>query len=124
MLVDLSPSQVMALANIVLENMRHPAAAAVHIDIVRQVETTPEDLLRLLVDVGAGIPIRSGESVACVLQLRYAMVGGHMRCRLFTAKTPTMTFAKCGDLVFTVEEWGRVHAVLSPVVQFLPEESL
>ena len=54
MLVDLSPSQVLALANIVAHDLLQPDHVEVHVDIVRRVETTPEELLYLLVDLGAG----------------------------------------------------------------------
>jgi hypothetical protein len=54
MLVDLTLSQVMALANIVATNIQQPDHIEVHHDVVRGVDTTPEELLRLLVDVGAG----------------------------------------------------------------------
>lgn len=55
MLVDLTPSQVMALGDILLAYTMTPGHIEVFVDVVHQVETRPEDLLRLFVDVGAGL---------------------------------------------------------------------
>jgi len=43
-----------------------------------------------------------------VMRLRYRILGGHVHCRLFTAKAWTHTFAKCGDLAFALDEWAAV----------------
>jgi len=56
MLVNLTPSQVMALTAILgAELLDRETAPDVHIDVVRQVETTPEELLRLLLDLSVGL---------------------------------------------------------------------
>lgn len=39
------------------------------------------------------------------LRLRYAKAGGHVHCRLFSARDPRQTYAKCGDLTFSEDEW-------------------
>lgn len=62
-----------------------------------------------------------------ILRIRYQQLGGHMHCRVFTAKSPELTFAKCGDLVFDEHEWPEVVVALSrdKRIQFLPDgESL
>ena len=45
-----------------------------------------------------------------ILRLRYQKFGAHIHCRLFTAPGPDRTFAKCGDLVFSEQEWPEVVA--------------
>jgi len=50
MMIDLSPSQVRALTGILLDTLTRPDAVRVHVDVVEQVETTPEELLVLLMD--------------------------------------------------------------------------
>lgn len=51
MLVDLTAAQLRALCSICLEALTTPGRPWVHIDVVEQVETTPEDLLVLFMDV-------------------------------------------------------------------------
>ena len=58
-----------------------------------------------------------------IIRMRYVIVGGHVHCRLFTAKARNMTFAKCGDLVFSLDEWDTLRNVLQSAVEFLPEEN-
>lgn len=56
------------------------------------------------------------------IRIRYVVQGAHVHCRLFTAPHPDQTFAKCGDLVFSLEEWPDVYAQLTAGgVQFLPD---
>ncbi len=55
-----------------------------------------------------------------VMRIRHHTLGGHVHCRVFTAPERHMTDAKCGDLVFRVEEWAAVVALLS-AVEFVPE---
>lgn len=43
-----------------------------------------------------------------VIRVRWEKRGGHVHCRLFTARAVNQTFANCGDLVFSVEEWPEV----------------
>ena len=52
-------------------------------------------------------------------------MGGHVHCRLFTSKAQNQTFAKCGDLVFSEDEWQEVRKKLAAngVVEFLEEEN-
>jgi hypothetical protein len=52
--ITFTPSQVMALATLVGEHMRMAGHTEVFIDAVRCVETTPEDLLKILLDAGRG----------------------------------------------------------------------
>lgn len=44
-LIELTASQLMALRDLVAEHLRCPNATEVYIDVVRDVETTPSDLL-------------------------------------------------------------------------------
>jgi len=43
-----------------------------------------------------------------VMKLVYRLAGAHYHCKLFVANHPGATYAKCGDLVFRVEEWNDV----------------
>lgn len=43
------------------------------------------------------------------LRLRYQQLGGHVHCRMFSAKSKDYTFAKNGDLTFSAEEWPDVR---------------
>jgi len=42
------------------------------------------------------------------MRVRYQQQGGHVHCRVFTAPAENQTYAKCGELVFSVEEWNDV----------------
>lgn len=53
MIVELTRSQVMALANILASTIQQPGHIEVHHDVVRGVDTTPEELLRLFLELGA-----------------------------------------------------------------------
>jgi hypothetical protein len=55
-------------------------------------------------------------------RLRYQLLGGHVHCRLFTAPRREGTFAKAGDLVFSVREWPTVRTALELVIEILPED--
>lgn len=48
-----------------------------------------------------------------IMRLRYEKLGGHYHCRLFTARGPNQTFAKCGELVFDEQEWPEVVALFN-----------
>ena len=48
------------------------------------------------------------------MRLRYRILGGHVHCRVFTG-TPGYTFAKCGDLTFSIKEWPQVLVMLEMV---------
>jgi len=56
-----------------------------------------------------------------IIRIRYKILGGHVHCRLLTSKSMGHTFAKCGDLVFSIEEWNLVRGILTGV-QFMEEE--
>lgn len=57
-----------------------------------------------------------------VMRLRYRILGGHVHCRLFTAKAWEQTFAKCGDLTFSIEEWAAVCLALEEAaVDIVPD---
>lgn len=58
-----------------------------------------------------------------IIRLRYKLLGGHVHCRLFTSKAKNMTFAKCGDLVFSVTERDDVRDMLHSAVEILADES-
>lgn len=36
-----------------------------------------------------------------IFRVRFTVAGGHVHCRLFSAKQPNMTWAKCGDFCVT-----------------------
>jgi hypothetical protein len=47
-----------------------------------------------------------------VMRIRFRKLGGHYHCRVFTASTQGGTFAKCGDLCFSEDEWDAVRRVI------------
>jgi len=50
------------------------------------------------------------------MRIYFRVLGGHVHCRVFTSGS------KCGDLVFTVEEWPNVRRWLeSGPVRFVEE---
>lgn len=59
---------------------------------------------------------------APMLRLRYRTLGGHVHCRFFTAPLPDTTFAKNGELVFSMDEWADVRARLEHVVEIRHED--
>jgi hypothetical protein len=60
-----------------------------------------------------------------MIRIRYKILGGHVHCRVFTGLEHGHTFAKCGDLVFTLEEWkAKVQADLGNIADVLPEEPM
>jgi hypothetical protein len=56
------------------------------------------------------------------MRIRFKKLGGHIHCRVFTAKTPDGTFAKCGDLVFDEKEWQDI-ARLFRNAEFVEDEA-
>ena len=56
-----------------------------------------------------------------IIRIRYRILGGHVHCRVFTAKAKNLTFAKCGDLVFDEREWNEVRDLLHSACEFLQE---
>lgn len=51
-----------------------------------------------------------------VFRVRHEKLGGHIHCALFAAKSPNMTYAKCGDFVVTDgEEFETLKRALSGV---------
>lgn len=42
--------------------------------------------------------------IATHIRIRYKTLGGHVHARVFTG-VPGFTFASCGELTFSVEEW-------------------
>lgn len=38
-------------------------------------------------------------------KLRHEKLGGHYHCSLFSRRRGTATWAKCGDIVLSAEEW-------------------
>jgi hypothetical protein len=113
--VTLTPSQRMALADILLTTtIQTPGHSEVHVDVARNVETTPEELLNLMI-----API---ESRPLAVRLRYRVLGGHVHCRVFTAPTIADTFVNTGELTFSVGEWPALRALLAPVAELLPED--
>ncbi len=55
-----------------------------------------------------------------VMRVRYEKRGGHYHCRVFTAPTSNMTYAKNGDLVFDEAEFADVQRIMSGA-QFIDE---
>jgi hypothetical protein len=69
------------------------------------------------------IPAPAPTDYGVVFRLRFRQVGGHVHCRLFTAKRAGTTFANCGNVVFDALEWPRVRAALADLIEVLPEEA-
>jgi len=57
-----------------------------------------------------------------IIRMRYEIIGGHVHCRLFTAKAKNMTFVKCGDLTFSLDEWESVRDQLETAIEIIPED--
>lgn len=57
-----------------------------------------------------------------IIRLRFRWLGGHVHCRLFTAREVNQTFAKCGNLVFDEREWPAVKAQFERIGEVLPED--
>jgi hypothetical protein len=57
-----------------------------------------------------------------IIRIRYEQKGAHIHCRLFTAKGDGFTFAFCGGMVFSEEEWNDVRDMWNGTVEFVPEE--
>lgn len=43
-----------------------------------------------------------------ILKVKYVQKGAHVHCRVFSRQGVSITWQKCGDLVFGVEEWNEV----------------
>lgn len=56
------------------------------------------------------------------LRIYYMKQGGHIHCRVFSAKAKNFTHAKNGTLVFSEEEWQTVFDMLSPFAEMIEEE--
>ncbi len=54
--------------------------------------------------------------------IRFAVAGGHVHCRLFCAKHPNQTYAKCGES--TVRRGEEMHALLASfaVAEFIGKD--
>lgn len=60
-----------------------------------------------------------------VIRIRYKQLGGHIHCRVFTAKAKNMTFQKHGELVFSVGlQWDMFRDMMHSAVEFVPEEDV
>lgn len=57
-----------------------------------------------------------------IIRVYYKQLGGHIHCRVFTGKARNMTFANCGNLVFSEDEWDMVRNILNSAVEFIKEE--
>jgi hypothetical protein len=55
MLIDLTPSELLALRDIVADYLTRPLHGEVFVDVVNQVETTPEQLLQRLLHLSDGL---------------------------------------------------------------------
>jgi len=56
------------------------------------------------------------------IRIYFKQEGGHIHCRVFTAKAKNLTFAKNGTLVFDEEEWKTVFDMLSQIAEMIEEE--
>jgi len=130
MTMVLRPSSAFTLASLLQLALRHPGVG----DGVRQIGETFIGHVRVYFadTVAVSEVLERGDDPTqdvpselldrpLALRLRYRVLGGHVHCRWFTAPDPTEVFAKAGDLVFTVEEWPSLCALLAPVVELLPE---
>jgi hypothetical protein len=66
MLIDFSPSQIMALRDLLVEHLLCPGHTTIYVDAARQIETTPEELLVTV--TLAEVQTRAGEIAAGVRQ--------------------------------------------------------
>ncbi len=57
-----------------------------------------------------------------IIRFRFQKLGGHYHVRVFTGKAKNMTFARCGELVFSEDEWNDIRNQLNSAVEFVPEE--
>lgn len=57
-----------------------------------------------------------------IFRVRFSIQGGHVHCRLFSAKAPNMTFAKCGDFCVTKGEEMQSLVRCMSGVQFLGDD--
>jgi len=55
------------------------------------------------------------------LRIYYTKQGGHIHCRVYSAKAKNFTHAKNGTLVFTEEEWPAIYEALNGIAEVLPE---
>lgn len=54
-------------------------------------------------------------------RLRWKVLGGHVHCRLFSTKNYNGTWAKCGDIIVSVEEWPQFQEALAGRVELKEE---
>lgn len=54
------------------------------------------------------------------LRIVHKTLGAHVHCRVFIGN-PGHTFAFCGDLVFSVDEWGHARHQLEQCADFIEE---
>ena len=60
-----------------------------------------------------------------VIRICYKQLGGHIHCRVFSAKAKNMTFALHGVLVFSEgREWDTFRDIMQSAIEFLPEEEI
>lgn len=104
-------SELMALADLVANELRRADHTEVYYDVARGIETTPERLLFRLLNACEATP-RLGHV------LRYRQLGGHVHCRVFSRHG-----AKHGELVFDAREWPSVREALACVLHVLPEDT-
>jgi hypothetical protein len=57
------------------------------------------------------------------IRVYFKQEGGHVHCRVYTAKAKNMTHGKAGTLVFDEAEWPVMHDVLNGIADVIPEES-
>jgi len=51
-----------------------------------------------------------------IFKIHHEQAGGHVHCALFVAKSPNMTYAKCGDFCVSAgEEFEELQRALSGV---------
>ena len=101
MRVTLTPSQLLALTDLVCEHVQREEHTAVYLDVVRDVQTTPTELLAVL------LAALERPSSPMRWKCRYQVRGDHVHVRVFTAPRG-VSFAKSGDLVFAAAEWPHV----------------
>lgn len=55
------------------------------------------------------------------MRIYYTKQGGHIHCRVFTAKAKNFTHALAGTLVFNEDEWTTVFDMLNPIAEMIEE---
>lgn len=65
----------------------------------------------------------SKSTISTVFRIRHVKLGGHVHMRVFSARSPNMTYAKLGVLCCSEEEFKDLQYAMSGV-EFVDERDL